>query len=202
MEVSRLELEFRPCKGRVMPDYTIPPRLYMKTIIKTCKFCKKSFNAPVREVKRGNGKFCSKRCCSNSRRGIVINPRIPNVTCAYCKKKFYKPESKIKKSKSGLVFCSRKHKDLGQRIESGLTEIHPPHYGTAEISDYRSIAFSSKEKVCELCGYNTIPQILQVHHIDENRKNNSIDNLQVLCPNCHHETHYNKGTGFYTNNIK
>lgn len=27
--------------------------------------------------------------------------------------------------------------------------------------------------------------ILQVHHIDGNAKNNEIENLQILCPNCH-----------------
>ena len=30
--------------------------------------------------------------------------------------------------------------------------------------------------------------ILQIHHIDGNSKNNSPDNLQVICPNCHAKT--------------
>ena len=43
---------------------------------------------------------------------------------------------------------------------------------------------------CELCGWNkknpvtnTVP--LEIHHIDGNYLNNDINNLQVLCPNCH-----------------
>lgn len=45
-----------------------------------------------------------------------------------------------------------------------------------------------KEKVCESCGLTQwlsgdIP--LELHHIDGNRFNNSLENLQILCPNCH-----------------
>ena len=44
---------------------------------------------------------------------------------------------------------------------------------------------------CEKCG-NTEwfgqPIALEVHHIDGDRTNNSVENLQVLCPNCHATT--------------
>ena len=41
---------------------------------------------------------------------------------------------------------------------------------------------------CENCGLTkwfelTIP--LELHHIDGNRYNNSLENLKLLCPNCH-----------------
>ena len=43
---------------------------------------------------------------------------------------------------------------------------------------------------CEICGWgetnkytNTIP--LEIHHMDGNYRNNSEENLQLLCPNCH-----------------
>lgn len=42
---------------------------------------------------------------------------------------------------------------------------------------------------CERCGYAEIPQILEVHHIDRNRRNNRDENLKVLCPNCHSIDH-------------
>lgn len=42
---------------------------------------------------------------------------------------------------------------------------------------------------CQECGYSKTREngrsILTVHHIDGNRKNNVIENLQLLCPNCH-----------------
>ncbi len=45
-----------------------------------------------------------------------------------------------------------------------------------------------KKNECEKCGINKwlgelIP--LELHHIDGNRCNNKLENLQILCPNCH-----------------
>lgn len=53
-----------------------------------------------------------------------------------------------------------------------------------------------KEKRCEKCGLFTwnekeIP--LELHHIDGNRWNNNLDNLKILCPNCHSQTKNNSG---------
>lgn len=48
-----------------------------------------------------------------------------------------------------------------------------------------------KENKCECCGitvWNNKPLVMQLHHIDGNNKNNSLDNLQLLCPNCHSQT--------------
>ena len=48
-----------------------------------------------------------------------------------------------------------------------------------------------KEHRCECCGINEWmgkPISLQLHHIDGNNKNNTIENLQILCPNCHSQT--------------
>lgn len=48
-----------------------------------------------------------------------------------------------------------------------------------------------KEEKCELCGNNIwngkkIPTAL--HHIDGNKNNNKLENLQILCYNCHAQT--------------
>ena len=52
---------------------------------------------------------------------------------------------------------------------------------------------------CEKCGLTEWlgePINLQVHHIDGDRTNNSLDNLILLCPNCHSYTpNYCKSTG-------
>lgn len=48
-----------------------------------------------------------------------------------------------------------------------------------------------KEYRCEKCGiteWNGEKIALQVHHIDGDHYNNDIDNLMVLCPNCHSQT--------------
>jgi len=46
-----------------------------------------------------------------------------------------------------------------------------------------------KGNKCERCGFGKY-QILQIHHKDKNRDNNNLDNLELLCPNCHCEEHY------------
>lgn len=48
-----------------------------------------------------------------------------------------------------------------------------------------------RERKCERCGnseWNGLPIPLQIHHIDGNHYNNRIDNLQILCLNCHAQT--------------
>lgn len=45
-----------------------------------------------------------------------------------------------------------------------------------------------REDKCELCGitfWNGVHLPLELHHKDCNHFNNSLDNLMILCPNCH-----------------
>ena len=49
-----------------------------------------------------------------------------------------------------------------------------------------------KEKKCESCGLEEWmgkPIPLELHHIDENRFNNKLENLKILCSNCHMQEH-------------
>jgi hypothetical protein len=49
-----------------------------------------------------------------------------------------------------------------------------------------------KEKKCECCGLEEWmgkPIPLELHHIDENRFNNKLENLKILCSNCHMQEH-------------
>ena len=51
-----------------------------------------------------------------------------------------------------------------------------------------------KKGYCEQCGFVAIVAAqLDVDHIDGDRTNNDVDNLQTLCANCHRlKTHLNK----------
>ncbi len=50
--------------------------------------------------------------------------------------------------------------------------------------NYRKLAFEHYEPICVHCGFG-IKSVLEVAHIDCNRENSSIENLVILCPNCH-----------------
>lgn len=111
-----------------------------------------------------------------------------NVECAYCGKQFAKIKSKLPNSKSGLYFCCKEHKDIAQRIDSGseFDDLRPSHYGDI-ASDYRLLALRNYQHECAICGYHDDDDVslLEVHHIDEDRENNKLENLIILCPNCH-----------------
>jgi 5-methylcytosine-specific restriction endonuclease McrA len=62
--------------------------------------------------------------------------------------------------------------------------MRPDHYDTGEHR-YRERSFAKYEHKCAVCGWDEDEDVLEVHHIDENRSNNSIDNLIILCPTCH-----------------
>lgn len=165
----------------------------MKTILKTCPICNQQFNAPLREVNRGNARVCSRKCGYISSSLTKTKIHDPNVTCKYCNKEFYIPPSKLKNSRSGLYFCCRSHKDLAQRISFGMTELWPDHYKTGGHTKYRKQALQHYGEMCQLCNYDEYPAVLQVHHIDHNRMNNALSNLLVCCPTCHMVQHITDG---------
>jgi hypothetical protein len=56
------------------------------------------------------------------------------------------------------------------------------------ITHYRTIAFRHWEEKCVICGFD---KVVAIHHVDENKENNSPRNLIPLCPN-HHEMIHSK----------
>lgn len=63
--------------------------------------------------------------------------------------------------------------------------------GTQWVSNIiRRYLFDKYNNKCQICGWGEINKFtnripLQIHHIDGNCLNNSEENLQLLCPNCH-----------------
>lgn len=152
-----------------------------------CLNCQHEVYIENKEIARGNGKFCSRKCSGEYKSKNVV-PKEPNVSCAHCGVKFYMNDTKRKNSKSGLYFCCRKHKDIAQCI-GGIQAIMPAHFGNGSRS-YREIAFRAKPKQCERCQFDKHDAAIIVHHKDRNRENNNISNLEVLCANCHAIEHW------------
>lgn len=75
-------------------------------------------------------------------------------------------------------------------IEKIIFENKYPDYQTSKLAK-RLVEEGFKEYKCERCGINQWLNnkiSLQLHHKDGDRKNNYLNNLQLLCPNCHSQT--------------
>ena len=149
-----------------------------------CEYCDKIFDKEIKKInwstKKGWRTYCSKKCQDLDK----ITSEI--INCAICGKKTTKVQAEIKRSKSGKLFCSKHCATIfnNTMYKSGINH---PNYKNGDKS-YRDLAFALKEVKCEMCDYCN-KDILQVHHKDKNRKNNAIDNLEILCPTHHWEKH-------------
>jgi hypothetical protein len=149
-----------------------------KAVFTKCLQCGKKFKSRAGSNEKKRAKFCGTDCSSKSQRNRV------KLKCATCGKKFEKKASWLRKSKSGLFFCDKECKRKAQLLSSGITAIHPEHYGKSKLN-YRKLAFENYKHKCAVCGWDEDERILQVHHIDGDRKNNNLRNLIILCPTCH-----------------
>lgn len=136
-------------------------------IEKNCKICGKAFEAiPFRAKK---AKYCSRECYH---KGQVGKGMVKSI-CQHCKCEF---ESSFYRARK---FCSQ------ACVNKSNIETYVPHFTTIRKHLWKTGQMES----CEKCGYHKVKEILGIHHIDENRENNSRDNLMVLCPNCHSLAH-------------
>lgn len=144
--------------------------------------------------------------------------RKPNCQCFICKKEIYRRPSQILSNK---VYCSFKCSGIDQR-KIKKCPICSKEYVGAKITCSRSCSNKKrkgtkydgknsqnkhlkgrklKEKlasinngICDKCG-NDNYNILQVHHKIErcNGGTDELDNIILLCPNCHMTEHYGYG---------
>ena len=64
------------------------------------------------------------------------------------------------------------------------------HIASSKLKE-KLISSGLKENKCELCGLDSWfgkRLVCQLHHINGDNTDNRIENLQILCPNCHSQT--------------
>ena len=141
--------------------------------------------------------------------------RKPNTECSICKKPIYRRPSQIK---TGRVCCSVSCYGISCRKENPcvmcgkpiLASLHKKTCSRSCANTYRTgirykLGRQKKDKVkaqqslkirllkdrggvCERCSCNTY-EILHIHHKNRDRGNNDMENLELICPNCHAKEH-------------
>ena len=97
------------------------------------------------------------------------------ATCLGCQTSF-----EYETSQSGGNYCSHKC----QQDHRILTIMEGnPKIGNAKTYLHRFVDYACSE--CGIIEWNEKALSLQIDHIDGDRKNNKIDNIRWLCPNCH-----------------
>ncbi len=143
--------------------------------------------------------------------------RHPNTKCLVCGINIYRRPFQIEKNK-GRFFCSLSCHGVhsrnetpcricGKMIMAGLNKktcnracankyragikykIGRPRDKAKTFRVLKLRLLEERGKNCERCGYNKY-EILQIHHKNRNKKDNRIDNLEIICPNCHYEEHF------------
>ena len=94
--------------------------------------------------------------------------------------------------KLGLAWKDKKFKPEKPKIPTDeIIEGKHPYYQTLKLKK-RLLKEGLKENKCDICGiteWNNKELSMQLDHIDGDSHNHKFDNLRMVCPNCHSQTH-------------
>lgn len=150
-----------------------------------CKHCNNTFDFKSIADKANHSRWCE---CNPRRNDWKKGQATINtfgeildfeVECHTCKNTFIVKERKNVFPSKTQYYCSR------QCANSVGGKAKRDKYG---ITSYVTVAEKFYKRECAVCG---ITDVLDVHHIDENRNNFHPSNLIFLCPNDHYRLHRN-----------
>ena len=145
-----------------------------------CLNCGKEITSPG----KSKAKFCSHSCSATYNNKLRGHKSNKTHYCLNCGKEL---EGKSKFC-NNTCYAEYNYKQYIERWKMGKESgVVGKYYLSNKVKRYLFIKHNNS---CEKCGWSEVNPItnivpLQIHHIDGNCMNNTEDNLQVLCPNCH-----------------
>ena len=149
---------------------------------KYCKYCGKIIPYEKRE-----NDFCNHSCSASYNNKGICRHGIKKPEYSYC---LNCGKEIIEGNKFCNNTCASQYKEK-EYIQRWLIGEESGTVGKDDISKrVRKYFFKIHNNSCEKCGWNVVNLFtgkvpLQIHHIDGDCMNNSPENLQLLCPNCH-----------------
>jgi len=149
-----------------------------------------------------SGKYCC-RSCANSRvfsETAIEKKRVKSLEFwSQFDEQGRKDHNKEKMLKYDFVAHQKKVQETNLK-----TSWNRP-YESMHHSALRKRILHERNNTCEECGckgeYNGKPLSLELEHVDGNSKNNKIENLKILCPNCHSQTPTFRGRNVRLRNL-
>jgi len=150
--------------------------------------CSKEFNCSEETIKRRLTLWNNLRTKGESLRMFWKSDRSKNwrlKKSKFQKEKYKRYGQKMFSEKFKNNICSfNKRKNSFRGNENGRWN------GGNSPKYWRLRVMAEYGEECNICKWKKIPEVLEAHHKDYNRKNNTIENGQVLCPNCHRIIHF------------
>ena len=162
---------------------------------KPCLICEKEFYVqPSVEHK----KYCSTKCYAVSISNKPSNREKTGIyaECPNCKNKKYVCASVLKLNKTGVRFCSVKCKT--EAMKNGIITWGFNNEGKSNKSNpyirkqINGIRMKEHRRVMEEHLGRKLKKREHVHHINEDKKDNRIENLIILSPKKHGKLHKSK----------
>lgn len=179
-------------KSRIISALQKQERIEKYNLVKNkCSLCQKDL-----EYEDRHKKFCTHNCSasfSNEKRKKII-------PCLMCQKA----------TKSKKKYCSAKCQQNYMKEQDLVKFLNQEdiNLGHSRIRNLLIYKYGAKCMVCNWDKKNpaTGKCPIELEHIDGNAKNNSLDNVKLLCPNCHSLTAtykaLNKGNGRHKRKLR
>lgn len=141
---------------------------------KKCRYCDNII--PMDKIRNI---FCNKSCAAkyNNKSSINLVPK----KCRYC------GEEVTNKFCNNTCFSKYKEKIIFDKIENNTFNLKNKTTEAKWIKKYLINKYGNKCMKCDWNEKNLITNKvpIQLNHIDGNSENNKLNNLELLCPNCH-----------------